>query len=210
MRIAIVGTGNIGGTLGSAWGLRGHAIHYATRDPQGEAVQALVARSGPLARASDLAAATSDAELVLLAVPWDALADVLGDAAVLAGKTLVDCTNPLGPGFRLRVPAAGSGAQHVAAQVPGARVVKAFNAAGFNIFADPHLVGQTADLYLCGDDAAAKQQVAELAAELGLTPVDCGPLDQAHLLEALATLWISLAYGRGLGREIAFKLLRRQ
>jgi hypothetical protein len=209
MRIAIVGTGNIGGTLGSAWGTRGHSIHYATRTPDSDVVRALVARSGPRAHATSLAQAVGDADLVVLAVPWDALEEVLRADAAFAGKVLVDCTNPLGPGFRLRVPNEGSGAQRVAALVPAARVVKAFNAAGFNVFADPRLAGQAADLYLCGDDEAAKQQVATLAAELGLVPIDCGALTQAHLLEALATLWISLAYGRGRGREIAFKLLQR-
>lgn len=209
MRIGIVGTGNIGATLGSAWGARGHAITYATREPHSTTVRALVARSGPQAVAADVSAAVAGVELVVLAVPWDALREVLSDAPAFAGKTVVDCTNPLGPGFRLLVPAEGSGAEHVAALVPAARVVKAFNSAGFNVFADPHLAGQAADLYLCGDDATAKQQVTALALELGLAPVDCGPLAQAHLLEALATLWISLAHARGLGREIAFKLLRR-
>jgi predicted dinucleotide-binding enzyme len=118
----------------------------------------------------------------------------------------VDCTNAVGADFR---PAAHpSGAELVAGWAPGALVIKAFNSTGFNVMANPQFGQQAATAFLCGDDAAAKQTVARLAQELGMEPLDCGPLARANLLESLALLWIALAR-QGLGREIAFTLLRR-
>jgi hypothetical protein len=209
MRIGIVGTGHIGGTLGAGWAARGHEIAFGVRDPKKAEVAALVASIGARARADRVADAAAFGDVLVLATPWDAVGDALRAAGDLKGKVLVDCTNPLGAGMALLPLPEGSGGQHVAARAPGARVVKAFNSAGFNVFAAPAFGGLAADLYLCGDDAAGKATVAELARELGLEPVDCGPLAQARLLEPLAALWISLAYAQGLGREIAFKLLRR-
>jgi predicted dinucleotide-binding enzyme len=97
----------------------------------------------------------------------------------------------------------------VASWARGAHVVKAFNTVGANIMSNPRF-GQVAPvLFYCGDDAGAKKTVHGLVAELGFDAVDAGPLTQARLLEPFALLWISLAYGAGLGREIAFQLLRR-
>lgn len=209
MRIGILGTGNIGGTLGRGWAERGHEIVFGARDPNKAAVAALLASIGARARAASVAEAASVTDALVLATPWAAVPDALRAAGDLGGKVLIDCTNPLGAGMTLLPLAAGSGGQHVAMLAPGARVVKAFNSAGFNVFDDPAFGAQAADLYLCGDDPTAKALVAGLARELGLDPVDCGALAQARLLEPLAALWISLAYAQGLGREIAFKLLRR-
>lgn len=205
MRIGIIGTGNIGGTLGRRWSARGHQVGYGTREPDAERVQALLAAS-PGSRAASPAAATAGAEVVVLATPWEAARSALASAGDLRGTILVDCTNPIGPG--LTHAATPSGAELIAGWAPGARVVKAFNSVGFNVLEQPSFGERSADAFLCGDDPAAKEVVAELATELGLTPVDCGPLAKAALLESLALLWISLTQ-RGLGREIAFSLLRR-
>ena len=87
--------------------------------------------------------------------------------------------------------------------------MKAFNTVGFNIMENPAFRSDKAVMFYCGDDAGAKQTVKQLTEELGFDAVDAGPLTQARVLEPFALLWISLAYGRGLGREIAFKLMRR-
>jgi predicted dinucleotide-binding enzyme len=142
-----------------------------------------------------------------LATPWAATLDAVRAAGDLAGKVVVDCTNPVGPGLRHGL-ASGSAAEAIAAQVPAATVVKAFNTAGFEVYADPRFGAETATLFLCGDDAAAKETVAGLARELGMAPVDCGPLAQSRRLEELALLWISLA-AQGQGRAHAFRLMRR-
>jgi predicted dinucleotide-binding enzyme len=92
---------------------------------------------------------------------------------------------------------------------PGAKVVKAFNTTGAGNMANPRFGGEAASMFICGDDAAAKKTVASLAEALGFEAVDAGSLSQARLLEPLAMLWISMAYGFGRGPNIAFKLLRR-
>jgi predicted dinucleotide-binding enzyme len=87
--------------------------------------------------------------------------------------------------------------------------VKAFNTVGFNIMANPAFGADRPVMFYCGDHTAAKQTVRPLVEQLGFEAVDAGPLTQARLLEPFAMLWISLAFGQGLGREIGFKLLRR-
>jgi 8-hydroxy-5-deazaflavin:NADPH oxidoreductase len=87
--------------------------------------------------------------------------------------------------------------------------VKIFNSTGAGNMADPHYGGDRATMLYCGDDAEAKKVAAQLAADLGFEPVDAGALSAAYLLEHAAMLWIHLAYGAGLGRNIAFKLMKR-
>lgn len=205
MHIGIAGTGNIGGTLGTRWAGR-HDIVFGTRRPDAAEVRAIVARAGARARAATVREAAA-ADVFVIATPWAAALDVVADAGDLVGKVVVDCTNPVGPGLRHALEA-GSASERLAAAAPGARVVKAFNTAGFEVFADPRFGGEPASLFLCGDDPAARDTVAGLARDLDLDPVDCGPLAQARRLEELALLWISLA-ARGQGRAHAFRLLRR-
>jgi NADPH-dependent F420 reductase len=206
MRIGIIGTGNIGGTLGRRWAAR-HEVAFGTRKPDADEVRALLAASGASARAVSPREAAAFGDVVVLATPWGATLAAVRSAGDLAGKIVVDCTNPVGPGLRHAL-ATASAAEAIAAEAKGARVVKAFNTAGFEVFADPRFGGEAASLFLCGDDPAAKQTVAGLARELGMEPADCGPLAQARRLEELALLWISLAV-QGQGRAHAFRLLRR-
>lgn len=206
MRIGIVGTGNIGATLGRRWAAV-HEVAFGTRNTEDTPVLALVAQCGGKARPASVPEAAAFGDVLVLAIPWGAALDSVRTAGDLAGKILVDCTNPVGAGLRHALPS-GSAAEAIAAEAPSARVVKAFNTAGFEVFADPHFGSESASLFLCGDDAAAKETVAGLARELGLEPVDCGPLGQARRLEELALFWISLAT-QGHGRAHAFRLLRR-
>ena len=133
-------------------------------------------------------------------------------AGDLSGKVLVDATNPVRRGAGgMEVdegPKGDSGAERVAAIANGARVVKAFNTTGFNNMANPVYGGEPTVMFVAGDDAAAKETVLRLAADLGFDPVDAGPLLRARELEHLALLWISLSIG-GLGREFAFRLVWR-
>lgn len=209
MKIAIIGAGNVGGTLGKAWAAKGHDVVFGVRDPREAKVQELVRATGGKARAASVREAAAPAELVLLATPWGAAQDALGAAGDLKGKILVDATNPLKPDFSgLALGHTTSAGEEVARWAPGARVVKAFNTIGAQHMTDPRIAGQRPSMFVCGDDPAAKQTVAGLAEALGFEPVDAGPLTQARLLEALAMLWISLAYAHGLGTNIGFRLLR--
>ncbi|HTA70873.1 MAG TPA: hypothetical protein VK776_21460, partial [Bryobacteraceae bacterium] len=125
-------------------------------------------------------------------------------------KVLIDAVNPLLPDLSgLVLGTTTSAAEQVASWARGAKVVKAFNTVGSNIMENPVFGQDKPVLFFCGDDASAKGKVKQLADEVGFEGVDAGPLTQARLLEPLALLWISLAFKAGLGREIAFKLLRR-
>ncbi len=210
MRIAIVGAGNVGGTLGKMWAAKDHEVAFGVRRPNDAKVQALLAATGKRARAVSVKDAVAGAEVVLLATPWSATEAALRDGGELRGKVVVDATNPLKADLSgLAIGHSTSAAEQVAGWAPGARVVKAFNTIGAAHMADPRFGTQRASMFICGDDASAKATVARLASELGFDPVDCGPLTQARLLEPLAMLWISMAYAYGAGPNIGFALLRK-
>ena len=210
MKIGIIGSGNVGGTLGTRWAKGGHTVVFSSRNPGSDAITKLVAAAGPNASAATVADAVSQCGIVLLATPWPATKEAVAGAGNLAGKILIDATNPLLPDLSgIEVGTTSSGGELVAALAPGARVVKAFNTIGANIMANPDFHGRSAVLFYCGDDAGAKAVVKGLVTELGFDAADAGPLKQARLLEPLALLWISLAYGQGYGREFAFQTMKR-
>ena len=209
MKIAIIGAGQVGSTLGKAWSAKGHEIVYGVREPKGSKAADTVRATGTKARAATPKEAAGAAEVVLFATPWPSTEEAVRSAGPLAGKLVIDATNPLKPDLSgLALGHTTSAGEEVARWAKGARVVKGFNTIGAEHMAHPRIAGQSASLFLCGDDAGAKKTVALLATELGFEPVDAGPLTQARLLEPLALLWISLAYAQGLGTGIAFKLLR--
>ncbi len=210
MRIAIIGVGNVGSTLGKGWAAKGHQIIYGVRNPGDGKAEAAVKATGGKARAATVKDAASAADVVVLAVPWGAAREVVKQAGDLTGKIVVDATNPLRPDMSGLVLGHNTSAgEEVARWAEGAKVVKAFNTTGAQNMANPQFGGQSASMFLCGDDAAAKKAVASLAEALGFEPVDAGPLTQARHLEPLAMLWITMAYAHGHGPNIAFKLLRR-
>lgn len=196
VRIAVLGAGRVGRALGAGWAARGHAVVYGVRDPSDP-------RYAGLGAVASTAAAAEGADVLVLTLPWSAVADVLGQVET-DGKVVVDATNPLGAPD----PEGRSGAERVAELAPSARVVKAFNTVGFETMADAAYPSGTPVTLVAGDDAGAKETVLGLASGLGFDAVDAGPLEAARDLERLAALWIRLARGL-LGREIAFALLRR-
>jgi predicted dinucleotide-binding enzyme len=146
----------------------------------------------------------------VLATPWTAVRQMPGVATNWAGKILIDCTNPLRRDFEwLEDDYQVSGAERIAAWAEGASVFKTLNHTGANNMANPTYPGGRPVMFVCGDDADAKPVVLKLVADLGFDAIDAGPLKVARLLEPLAMLWIQLASTQGLGREIAFALLRR-
>jgi predicted dinucleotide-binding enzyme len=208
MKIGIIGSGNVGGTLGMRWAQGGHQVTFASRKPESKEMQQLLAKAGPNARAGSVADATT-ADVLLLATPWPNTEEALRSAGDLSGKILIDATNPLLNLDVLDVGTTTSAGEKVAQWARGARVVKAFNTVGNNIMAVPTFDGRRPVLFYCGDDPAAKQTVAPLINELGFEAIDAGPLSQARTLEPFALLWISLALKHGFGREIAFQMMRR-
>jgi predicted dinucleotide-binding enzyme len=208
--VTIIGAGNVGAAL--AKNFVGHGLTVQLATPDLAKTRETASQLGAGVRAVELAALEGAIDAVFLAVPADAAVAALEAAPRLAARTIVvDCTNPLrwdqGPVYT--PPAEGSVTAQLAQRFPQLRVVKAFNTFGAEFHARPALAAGPADLYFAGDDADAKQQVAELAKTLGYEPIDVGPLRNAQHLESLAILWIHLATVGQRGREVAFKLLPR-
>ena len=205
MKIGILGAGNIGGNLGRRWSQSGHAVRFGVRKP--DELAALVQECGPQASAGDVRSAVEFGEVVVVALPWAAMADVLANVGDARGKIVVDATNPIrwedGPVHAV----ATSAAETIAERLPGARVVKAFNTLGAEHLLQPVVGGLPADVFLCTDDASARETVARLASEIGFRPLDLGPLRNARVGEHLAVAWIHLAMKAGLGRNIALKVV---
>lgn len=210
MNIAILGAGNVGGALGKGWASKGHSIYFGVPDPQSEKMQTLLKSIGKNTRAGSVHDAAQNAEIVVLATPWPATRDAVLAAGKLAGKIVIDCTNPLEPDLSgLSIGHNTSAAEQVAQWAAGARVVKSFNTTGAGNMANTHYGSNEITMCVAGDDAAAKSTVTKLAQDLGFEVIDAGPLKNARLLEPFAMLWIYLAVKAGLGPNIAFKLLRR-
>ena len=199
MRIGVLGTGNMADALATHWVRAGHQVTIGGRDQR--KAELLAARIGGGAGSGGLrAAAESGQDVVLAALPFGAGGEVARELrASLEGKVLLDCSNPVGPGFRLLTQQGVSAAQQLAAAAPGAHVVKAFNLCHEDVWRmrPPVFSGRPLAVPVCGDDDTALARVRELVTDLGCTPVAGGGLERAGLLEATAALFISLWVGHG-------------
>lgn len=205
MKVATIGAGNVGSAVARAVSKAGHSVVVAAAD-SGHA-QAVAKDVGGTAAASTADAARG-ADLIVLAVPYGALTDVtaaIGDAAT--GKVVIDATNPLTADGSGMAVSDHAGAEEVAAQLPGAHVVKAFNTVFASKQADPVTDGTVLDGFYAGDDDDAKRTVADLLAAIGYRPVDAGPLAAARALEHMAFLNISLNARNGWPWQTGWKLL---
>jgi 8-hydroxy-5-deazaflavin:NADPH oxidoreductase len=213
MKIAIIGAGNVGGSLGTAWAQKaGHEIFFGVREANAEKTQALVRKIGGKTRAGAPAEAAAIADFIVLTVPWPAAEAAIRSMGDLAGKILLDATNPLamGPdGLGLEIGHSISAGEKVQGWAKGASVFKTLNTTGSGNMADPIFHGVKSVMFVAGDDAANKPRVIALVADLGFDVIDAGPLRNARLLEAHAMLWIDLALKRGLGRDWAFARVTR-
>lgn len=210
MKIAILGSGSVGAALGKGWVKAGHEVVFGVRDTTADKVQALLTEVGSSATARLMAEAVADAEVIVLTVPWEAVPEVLQTVGSLRGKILLDSTNPLtGNQLDAALNLSASGGEQVAAWFAGARVIKIFNSIGWESMAKPQYGTEAATMFYAGDDAQAKQIAAQLASDLGFEPIDAGSLAVSKFLETLAVFWGQLAYGQSMGRNIAWRLLKR-
>jgi len=211
MKIAFLGFGNVGAPLADHLQRAGHEVTLAARAADGESVQRARARNAAL-QVAEPAAAVAAAEVVFLATPYAANASVLPPLAdALAGKVLVDCTNPVGPGLSHGLQSQRSGSAEVQALAPRARVVKAFTIYGFENLDDNRFPAANVKpvMMYCGDDADAKAQVATLIGQLGWEPLDVGGLVQALHLEHMTLLWIRMVRMGGQSPHLVWAALRR-
>jgi len=210
MNIGIIGSGNVGSTLGKAWARAGHKIKFGVRDSNKPEVVALLKEIGANASAGSVVEAAAFGEAVVLTTPWDATKAAIQSAGKLEGKIVVDCTNPVKADLSGLAPGHDtSAAEQIAQWAKGARVVKCFNTTGASNMANPRYGDDRLLMLLAGNDAAAKATVFKLSNDLGFETIDAGNLEAARLLESLAMLWIHLAFKAGLGPNFGFQLLRR-
>jgi hypothetical protein len=211
MKIAFIGHGQVGGPLADHLQRLGHEVTLAAREPGSEGVRKMLARN-PALKVAPPGEAVQGAELVFLATPFQANAEVLKPLApALAGKILVDCTNPVGPGVTHGLGSKQSGTQAIQALLPGTKVVKAFSIYGFENFEDPSYPGYGVEpvMMFCGDDAAAKGTVAGLIRQLGWEPLDVGGVEQALHLEHMTLLWIRMVRMGGRSPHMVWAVLTR-
>lgn len=190
MTLAFIGIGNVGFALAHRLQQKGHAIVVATNDAQSETVQKALAHNVNFSLNS-VQEAIDEADVVFLATPFQANEALLKGLS-FTGKTLIDCTNPVGPGISHGLNSIISGSEKVQEWAPDAKVVKAFTIYGFENFANSHYPNYALQpaMLIAGNDTSAKAQTAGLISDLGFEPVDMGGLDQALHLEHMTLLWV--------------------
>jgi 8-hydroxy-5-deazaflavin:NADPH oxidoreductase len=206
MNVTIIGTGNMARGIATRILAGGHSVTLLGTDAgKAEALAAELDGDVRSGRSGDPLAG----DVVVLAVWYQAVDDVLatyGDQ--LTGKVVVDITNPVDPDTYapLTIPE-GSVAAQIAAKLPGAKVVKAFNTTFAGTLVEGAVAGQPLDVFLAGDDEAAKDTLKQLATDGGLRPIDVGPLALAHHVEALGYLNMAIQPGLGTNYASAVKVL---
>jgi 8-hydroxy-5-deazaflavin:NADPH oxidoreductase len=213
MRVGILGSGTVGRTLGTGFLAHGHEVVMGTRTPESKEARAWRDASRDLACVGSYEDAAKWCELAVLASVWEAVPHVveLCGAANLAGKVVIDVTNPLTTDAQHhscltvgRTDSAGEGVQRM---LPDARVVKAFNIAGYQSMVSPVMAFGPPTMFLCGNDDNAKEIVAEIAKDFGWEPADLGDITAARAIEPMTLAW--LLYGRRYGMwDHAFKMIR--
>jgi predicted dinucleotide-binding enzyme len=203
MRIAIIGTGNVGGAIARGLAGKGHDLVLGARDPGG--TEPLAADTG--AQVALPAEAAKGADIVILALPWGAAESAVRDLGDLAGQTVVDCMNPIGRtagGMGLTVGHTTSAGEVVQGWLPGAHVVKTLNQVGAEIMADTARLPHRPVMFMAGNDTDAKAKVGQMLTDLGFEALDAGDITKARLLEPFGMVWINQALMRGKGRMWAF------
>jgi predicted dinucleotide-binding enzyme len=201
MNIAILGTGNIGSTLGKKWIKAGHTVYFGTRNPQKPETQTLVKSLGARASAVSIAQAIESSEVVLFAVPGRVMNETISaNAKALDGKIIIDAANKMTEPIINSFPT-------FTAQVPTAKLYRAFNNYGWENFETPKIGSNTIDLFYCGTDGASRKLVETLISDVGLNPIYLGGTDQAELVDSVLKLWFALSSGQKKGRHLAFKVL---
>lgn len=198
MKIGILGTGHVGQALAKGLAAAGHQVQLGSRE--GAKLAAFCAEAG--VTEGTFAAVAAAAEVVIVAVKGEVAEELVrGLASALAGKVVMDTTNPIaGPAKNGVVPyftaADDSLLQRLQRAAPAAHLVKAFNSVAAHLMVKPALRGGTPAMFLCGDDAGAKATVAALVAELGWQPEDVGGSEAGHAVEALCQVWLAPGFLR--------------
>ncbi|MGH9871863.1 MAG: NADPH-dependent F420 reductase [Pyrinomonadaceae bacterium] len=212
MRVGILGSGDVAKSLGRGFLKEGHEIMLGSREPG--KLASWVSESGEGATSGIFSETAKFGELVVLAVHGTKSGEAIqmAEADNFKGKVVIDATNPLdmsgGPPPELVGGVGTSGGELNQRALPGAFVVKSFNTVGHGQFYKPEFAGGPPDMFLCGDDAKAKERVSGICKDFGWNPIDVGGIELSHYLEATAMIWIITAFTGGHWNQ-AFKLLRK-
>jgi len=211
MRIGILGSGLMGGKLGTIWARAGHDVVFSYARSE-QKLKRLAREAKGNATAGTPSDAARDADALLLAVHWSRVDDVLRQAGDVSGKTIVSCSLPMNADDSdLAIAHTSSGAEALAKRVPKARVVSAFGTVPSEVFFgvfEARRKKVRPSLVYCGDDAKSKEVAAELIRDVGFDPVDAGPLRIARYTEPFTLLIAQLAYEGDEGPELAYRFER--
>lgn len=211
MRIGILGSGLMGGKLGTIFARAGHEVVFSYARSE-QKLKKLARDARGKAQPGTPAEAARDAHALLLAVHWSRVDEVLRQAGDVSGKVIVSCSLPMNADdTELVIAHTSSGAEALARKVPRAHVVSAFGTVPSEVLFDVFAAKRRAkrpSLLFCGDDAAAKETTAQLIRDAGFHPVDAGPLRSARYLEPFTLLIARLAYETDEGPELAYRFER--
>ena len=208
MRIGILGSGLMGGKLGTIFARAGHEVVFSYARSE-QKLQRLAREAGGKARCGTPREAAQAADALLLAVHWLRMDDVLTQAGDLSGQLIVSCSLPMNAeNTELIVAHSTSGAETLARRIPKARIVSAFNTVPSEVLWSVFQARRKASrpsLVYCGDDASSKGIAAELIRDAGFDPLDAGALRIARYSEPFALLVGQLAYEGKAGPELAYR-----
>lgn len=206
--VAVIGTGDMGDSLGPRFAQLGYRVIYGSRSPDSDKVRALVSKTGAEAAATTPREAAQQADIVLTLVPWPAMETVAQSLGDLRGKIIIDVSMPFEQGedgypkHMLET----SSAEQIQGWNPGAKVVKTFATMGSHLIDDPLAEGGTVSIPVASDDKGAKEKVAGIVAAMGLDPVDFGPLRMARAIEMMQMIYmIPLSQNRPENWEFHFR-----
>lgn len=204
MNIAIIGAGNIGGALAQGWAKAGHRIFFGVKDPAAFKSDALLAQYETIT-AHTIVDAAEAADLIVISVPAKAVVDVANQLGPIKDKYIIETTNG-----SLGIPDYPNAVAALKAITGCADVVKCFNTTGYENLLDPTYQGEGIDMFMAGNSHEAKETTRLLARELGFAECyDLGDDTKIPLVEQLAFVWTTLAFGAKLGRNVALKVMKR-
>jgi 8-hydroxy-5-deazaflavin:NADPH oxidoreductase len=214
LKIGILGTGDVGRALGNAFIALGHEVKMGSREAANEKAAAWASTSGINASTGTFSEAAQFGDVVVLALLWAGTENALRLAGSenFAGKVVIDAVNPLiiepGKPIALALGHTDSAGEQIQRWLPSARVVKAFNIVGNTHMFKPDFPGGPPDMFICGNDDAAKQTVTGILSDFGWPTIDIGGIEGSRLLEPMCMLWVGYAFRTG-SLNHAFKLLRK-
>jgi 8-hydroxy-5-deazaflavin:NADPH oxidoreductase len=203
MKIAIIGTGNIGAALATKWASKGHSINLGVKDESNFKGMELLKKEN--IKVYSIKEAVNISDVILIATPPTAIFEIAEQLGDVTGKIIIDATNNVAQKI-----SPYPTVFHFLVEKTNAEAVKCFNSTGFENIADTNYNGEAIDMFMAGDSEKAKSVAEQLALDAGFGAcVNFGNADKVELLEKFALSWINLAIMQGQGRDIAFKIVKR-